>query len=267
MFTERLLELAYKGEALCSRMQGIASGNPKLNGEYRLIRTLKHVIHRAMDAGANIGDWTAEVLKRVGQGVSVICVEPDPRNAKHIRDRFRQQSQIEIIEAAISERTGLATFAMGKGEHSGVGCLSNSSETELTQVSLVTLESVCREKGVHHFDLVKADIEGEEIAMLKGAESLFRTQSIGTMQIEYNSTWLRTNRRMKEVFEFAHDHGYSVLAATPFGFAEYPGYGEGLEDYRMRNLILSSKEYLKILKPVRAFGRARVEAVRRCQGL
>jgi hypothetical protein len=143
-----------------------------------------------------------------------------------------------------------------------VGCLSQSPGNASIDVAVVTLESICKQQNISHIDLVKADIEGEEMAMLHGAEGLFRTQSIGTIQIEYNSTWLRTNRRMKEVFDFAHDYGYTVLAATPFGFAEYPAYGEGLEDYRMRNLILSSKEHLKILKPISASGRARVEAAR-----
>jgi FkbM family methyltransferase len=262
MLTQKLLDLAYKGEVLFSCIQGIASGNPRFNGEYRLIRTLKNVIRTAMDAGANKGDWTAEVLKCTSQRASVICIEPDPRNVNYVRDRFRRHSQIQIVEAAISDKTGLATFSIGEGDHSGVGCLTQSAEEASIQVAVVTLESICKERGVTYFDLVKADIEGEEMAMLKGAEGLFRTRSIGTIQIEYNCTWLRTNRRMKEVFEFAHDYGYAVLAATPLGFAEYPAYGEGLEDYRMRNLILSSKEHLKILKPIRASGRARVEAAR-----
>ena len=263
ILTQKLLEFAYKGEVFFSRVQGIASGNPKYNGEYRLIKTLKNFIHTAMDVGANQGDWTAEVIKCTGQRANIICVEPDPKNANYVRERFRNSSQIQIIEAAISEKTGLATFTLGNGDYSGAGYLGKSDEGRgAMEVSVATLESICKELGLTYLDMVKADIEGEEIAMLKGGESLFRSQSIGIIQIEYNSTWLRTNRRMKEVFEFAHDYGYSILAATPLGFAEYPVYGEGLEDYMMRNLILSSKEHLKIVKPIRAAGRARVESIR-----
>ena len=259
----RLLDLAYYGEVFFSHIQGIAFDRPSRNGEYRLIRRLRDVVRFAVDGGANVGDWTARLIVETQGRAHVACIEPDPRNAEQIRRRFQDQTNVSVHQAALSNEVGTARFLEGENEGCGSGHFVNSSEEASLAVETLTLDSLSDKYGNLAFDLVKLDIEGAEISALHGAERLLRASSIGTIQIEYNSTWLLEGRRLRALFEFAADYKYTLLALTPFGFTHYPRYGEGLEDYRMRNFVLARTDHLTLLKPIKPTGRARVEAIRR----
>jgi FkbM family methyltransferase len=255
-----LLDLAYKGEVAFSRLQGIAYDCPKRNGEYALIRAFKKELRRAFDIGANAGDWTAEVLAQTGGAASVLCVEADASNAAFISERFRDHPNVQVRHAAASRGSGTASFQIGKGERSGAGRLVETAENGTVEVSTVTLDSLAGRYPNEDIDLVKADIEGAEIDMLKGAGQSLRSQRFGAIQLEYNSTWIPLGRRMSELFDIAGDYGYSVLLATPIGFVQIPRYAIGLEDYRMRNFVLARKDRAPLLKSFGPCGRARIEA-------
>jgi hypothetical protein len=100
------------------------------------------------------------------------------------------------------------------------------------------------------------------MAVLAGADRLFRRSRIGVMQVEYNGTWYRAGRSLRELFAFAKDHRYWFLLATPLGLAHLPSYGLGLEDYRMRNIVLAREDRVPLRPAFGPAGRARVEHIR-----
>jgi FkbM family methyltransferase len=260
---QAVLRASYYGEALFSKLQGIAFDAPQWNGEYRLIRTLGNLVKVAVDGGANRGDWTAEILSTVPTVERVLCVEPDERNCQQLRTRFTDR-RVRVVEAALGAETGSAGFAAGADPGSGSGFLTARDDSaKLVQVT--TLEQLARTASVQQIDLVKLDIEGEEISALHGAQELFQQKRLGTVQVEYNAPWLRTGRRLSELFEFAQEVNYTLLLLTPFGFSHTPVYGEGVEDYRMRNFALVRADHLSVLRPGAATGRFRVEAARAVQ--
>jgi FkbM family methyltransferase len=256
-----LSELAYRGEIFCSRLQGIAYQHPARNGEYLLVRRLAPRIRHAIDIGANVGDWTAAVLRATHNLARVTCLEPDPRNALILRSRFDGQTGVRVLEAAVSDRAGEMTFVAGEGAGNGLGYVSRES-TSAAAVRAIPLEAVVADLGDPEIDLVKCDVEGEEMAVLAGADQLFRRSRIAVMQVEYNGTWHRAGRSLRELFAFAGDHRYQLLVATPLGFAHLPCYGLGLEDYRMRNIVLAREDRVPLLSAFGPAGRARVEHIR-----
>jgi len=255
-----LSELAYRGEVFFSRVQGIAYDRPARNGEHLLVRRIAPCVRYAIDVGANIGDWTAALLRATKDLAQITCIEPDPLNAALLGSRFREQSVVRVLEAAVSDRAGDVTFVSGEGKNSGGGYVERGC-THAMVVRAVTLEAVVSDLGDPEVDLVKCDVEGEEMAVLTGAGQLFQRSRIGVMQVEYNVTWHRAGRSLRELFEFARDHRYHLLLATPLGFAYLPSYGLGIEDYRMRNIILAREDRVPWLSAFGPVGRARVEHV------
>jgi FkbM family methyltransferase len=256
-----LSDLAYKGEVFFSRIQGIAYDSPARNGEYLLVRRLAPGIRHAIDIGANIGDWTASVLRTANNLTAIVCLEPDPRNAASLRARFGGQRAVRVIEAAVSDRPGDVSFIAEAGVNSGAGYVDRGSTSAL-QVPAFTLDAIVANLGDPEIDLVKCDVEGEDMAVLNGAGSLFQRSRIGVMQVEYNTTWHRAGRSLRELFTFATDHRYRLLLATPLGFTHLPSYGLGIEDYRLRNIVLVREDRVSTLSAFGAAGRARVEHIR-----
>jgi FkbM family methyltransferase len=267
MTVRRLIsDIAYRGEVLCSRLQGIAYDCPARNGEYLLVRRLSDTLRHAIDIGANVGDWTAEVLRATSGRARVVCVEPDPDNARTLRARFGARTNVHVFEAAVAERAGISRFVTGDGADSGVGYVDIGGAGSI-EVPARTLHDIVTDLGDPDVDLVKCDVEGAEMSVLTGAEPLFRRSRIAVMQVEYNATWQRSGRYLRELFEFAADHGYAVLLASPMGFARLPAYGTGLEDFRLRNDVLARQDCVHQLSPHGPSGRGRVEFQRAQQAV
>lgn len=113
----------------------------------------------AADVGANRGDVVAELVKA---GALVTAIEPHPEMAKTLRDTFLG---ITVIEAAAHDHHGTVTLY-----HSVDAQQSSLYEPAILQdagrsvVPTVTLDSL----GV--FDVVKIDVQGSEVAVLRGAQ-------------------------------------------------------------------------------------------------
>lgn len=259
-----LSELAYRGEVICSRLQGIAYDRPARNGEYLLVRRTADSLKLALDIGANVGDWTAEVVRATRCGARVLAVDADADNARILRERFAQQNNVMVIEAAVTARNGSVNFVSGLNPGSGNGYVTvGDPGGRASRVVARTLQDIVAELGDPPIDLVKCDVEGAELDVLTGAEELFERRRIALMQVEYNATWMRTGRSLRDLFVFARRYDYHLLIATPFGFSHLPAYGIGLEDYRLRNIIMARPDSVDRLRPYGPAGRARVEHKRR----
>ena len=123
------------------------------------------------DVGANAGFFTLLASRLVGPSGRVIAFEPFPA-ALHDLRRHLELNGVEnadVIEAAVSESPGTARFL--PHVESTMGRLA--AEGELV-VEVVALDDVCRSGRVPMPDLIKIDVEGEELKVLRGAEAILR---------------------------------------------------------------------------------------------
>jgi FkbM family methyltransferase len=111
----------------------------------------------AFDVGANVGYYTLLLSRGVGPQGRVFAFEPNPVNFAHLKEHLRLNKigNVEIVEAAVSDRAGTAFF-------SGEGSTGKLSQTG-TPTKTVQLDNYPRP------DIIKMDIEGEEIAALRGS--------------------------------------------------------------------------------------------------
>lgn len=113
------------------------------------------------DLGANNGDDTAYYLSL---GHHVIAVEADPRLAQLCRTRFAADidgGRLEIVEAAITDRDGEATFYVSADGDvwSSIDSTHAGSGTPLT-VPAIRFRSLVEQYGIPHY--AKIDIEGAD---------------------------------------------------------------------------------------------------------
>jgi len=122
----------------------------------------------AFDVGANIGQFTAPLLKL---GARVVSVEPDPNAAAILRIRFWARWSVTIEQFAISDKAGTATFYQ---QHPGSQrntlnaneILAVGGASQIVEVKLTTLSELIKKHGFPFF--LKIDVEGHELAVLKG---------------------------------------------------------------------------------------------------
>jgi FkbM family methyltransferase len=122
------------------------------------------------DIGAHVGYYTLIASKLVGSEGRVIAFEPVSRNLEYLREHVRMNGaeNVTIMDAAVAEHEGRSRLETGPSSYQGR--LSRSGELEVRTVSLDELVS----HGLPGPRCIKMDIEGGELAALRGAIGVLR---------------------------------------------------------------------------------------------
>lgn len=83
---------------------------------------------------------------------------------------------VQIIQSALSYKTGYLPFLLNNSDtsSSSVSESINSLKSTTEQVKCITLDDFCKETK-EKADFIKADIEGSEMSMLRGARHTIST--------------------------------------------------------------------------------------------
>jgi FkbM family methyltransferase len=113
-----------------------------------------------VDVGANIGYIALLIAGAVGPRGRVLCLEPVPENLRELRRNIElnRLDQVEVLPIAAGDRDGKVRIATGLN-----GIVAESAgDLEVDLRRLDSLDVPCP-------SLVKIDVEGYELAVLRGA--------------------------------------------------------------------------------------------------
>lgn len=166
-----------------------------------------------IDAGANIGLATV-YFKTLFPQASVVAFEPDPEVLKVLQWNIAQAKcgDVTVIGKALSNRDGDAEFV---AEGADAGRLAQGREKSEAKVPITRLRPYLHSRT----DLLKMDIEGAELVVLKDCEDLLH--NVQHLFVEYHS-FEGEEQRLPELldllkrngFRFYCDQGREVL--SPF---------------------------------------------------
>jgi FkbM family methyltransferase len=128
-----------------------------------------------MDIGGNIGAATLYLAAQVGAAGLVVAYEPDAQNLDIFRRNLAVNgapAQVQLVPKGISDREGVLEFFAG-GNYTSSLCKTEYVERaaqhyHVVQVPVTTLDAEAARLGLTRLDFIKMDIEGSEVAALKG---------------------------------------------------------------------------------------------------
>ncbi len=146
--------------------QTLASGDypPEYRRLIDLLRLLTPPGGRVLDLGAHVGSVS---LAASALGFEVAAVEASPRNAALLESSVRRNgfSKTRIVRAAVSDRSGTLDFdAFGPYGH----VAQNGAGSRTIKVPALTGEQLLESLGWDRVDFIKLDIEGSEVAAIRG---------------------------------------------------------------------------------------------------
>ena len=148
-----------------------------------------------IDCGANVGDISSLFLSK---GATVKSFEPDLLAYSYLLKRFAEKERIEIINKAVADSDGKAMFYYHKERLNKEGIEFTVSSSLLKEkknvddMHGVEVETVdlCRyiDSIGREVDILKMDIEGEEIAVLNKMISEETYKKVGLILVETHET-------------------------------------------------------------------------------
>ena len=143
------------------------------------------------DVGANIGAYTVLFAQWTGAAGRVVACEPSPPSIAGLREQVRLNGvsdRVDIVEAAVSERPGSAAFDCGGS--SGTNALVPDAESgaHVIRVETTSLDAFCAARGLHP-SVVKIDVEGAELDVLRGARETLARPGVDVFVEFHPSVW------------------------------------------------------------------------------
>jgi len=130
----------------------------------------------AIDVGANVGIVAIPLALAVGDMGMVIACEPVAANAERLRENVQLNDLRHVVvrEVALGEVDGETVLHLGTDPafHSTAEVLAPFRTGESIRVRCRTLDDVWSDQGRPEVSVVKIDVEGAELTVLKGARQL-----------------------------------------------------------------------------------------------
>jgi FkbM family methyltransferase len=151
-------------------------------------------VRMIFDVGASEGISVTE-YRRTYPEADVYCFEPTDAPFRLIQSRHGADPKVHPTKAAVGETPGEATFhlnafdqtnsLLGRGRdfNASVGP-THQAELGTVTVPVVTLGDFCRDNRIEMIDLLKLDVQGFELGVLRGAAHLLGSASIRLIHCE-----------------------------------------------------------------------------------
>jgi FkbM family methyltransferase len=180
---------------------GLGFGNltatPLAAGEERLIRRLAAIVEpHVFDVGAFTGGYATR-LRGLCPGAQIWAFEPNPSAFKLLREAADSKG-FTAINLGLSDTPGVAQLydhgtSIGTlgSEHatlwSGViEGIHHAKATADLQVEVTTVDAFMESERVTRLHMLKLDVEGHELAILRGAKQAIMAGKIDAVQFEFN---------------------------------------------------------------------------------
>lgn len=223
-------------------MRGQGYGTATIAAEVAsLARFLSRPPALAVDIGGNVGEYTAALRAR-WPGLPVHVFEPSATNQAKLAQRFAGDAGVVLNGWALSDHDGEATlFADEPG--SGMGSLSKR-DLSARGIRFDAAEPVAVRRFERYWhdalagaviDVVKLDIEGHELAALRGFGAALG--AVRVMQFEFGGCNLDTRTAWRDFYLMLSGAGFRLYRITPLGPEPLVQYHEPDEFYSTTNFI------------------------------
>ena len=135
-----------------------------------------------LDIGGHVGLYTLPIAKLLGAQGKVFVFEPGMRNYRYLKYHLEINNlkNVELLSVAFGEQEGQMLFFENKADFSGLNScvtpLKNPDQFDERSIEVTTLDRFCdRFKIVP--DIMKIDVEGAELAVLRGGANSLKKYS------------------------------------------------------------------------------------------
>jgi FkbM family methyltransferase len=198
--------------------------------EVELVQYLKKNLRPGMaciDAGANVGYFTLLMAKRVGPQGLVISFEPTQNTMDILQQNIRLNGlgNVVAVKLALSDYNGAMQFHEGPPGYevynSAKPIVHPSAEEKyftVTSTECATLDDYLASRNISRIDIIKIDVEGAELSVLRGMEKTLQANPHARLIVEFAEQTTRGfGYSAKELGDWLTKRGWRLFLIKPFG--------------------------------------------------
>lgn len=165
-----------------------------------------------VDVGVHKGYFSLLFAKLMNDKGRVLSFEPDSGNSFWFQKSVQANKYkcIMLYQCALSDSNGEATFY--PGEESRYGSLfasyASAPEKEPVIVRTRTLDDVLQEEGISSVDIMKIDVEGADLLVLKGAKKTLQASQNLKIAMDVD---LKGKEQREQLFDLLTLCGYQIF--------------------------------------------------------
>jgi len=168
-----------------------------------------------VDVGANKGDFALLAARLVGDAGRVLAFEPEPGNCHWIERSLELNGtrNVRLFPLALSDEDGEALLRLSRqsGAHTLLPGLPGRTEGEL-RVRTRTLDGLLAELGSPRIDMLKLDVEGAELRVLRGAARTLESNPGLVLLLDLHPA---LGVDVAEVAQFLRERGFRLRRLEP----------------------------------------------------
>lgn len=173
------------------------------------------------DVGSYVGWYSIAALKRIGPEGRVFSFEPVPETAKWLRRHIelnQGESQVRVIEAACGHEFQFISMPVRSDRlASGNGLFDVHPRVDIPptniEVCIIPLDEFWQTSNLPP-DVIKIDVEGAEMWVLKGAQKILSTIRPTIFLEIHKFAWKFFNTSEEELLDFLSSLSYGIFDIT-----------------------------------------------------
>lgn len=161
--------------------------------ERHIFELLKPYIEKnkvCVDVGANVGAYTEFFLEQLNDTGKVYSIELVPETYQLLSSKYGHQRNIQIINCAASDVDGTVQFYYGVDNttHNIIGHDCDFNKNELAgEIKSLKIDTIL--SGENQIRLIKIDVEGSEISVLKGMKETLQKTDFIFLECHLDKDW------------------------------------------------------------------------------
>lgn len=199
------------------------------------------------DVGANLGKYSLLISKIFSQRrKEIFSFEPSQKTFAKLRNNCRDDKDVKLFNFGLSDKEERVKLYLDK-ETSGMASVYkrrldhfNVSMNLEEEIDLKTLDGFCQKENVKKIDLLKLDVEGNELKALEGSKKMLEKKAIKFIQFEFGGCNIDSRTFFQDFFYLLKDN-YRIYRIVKDGLWEIKDYKEYYELFITTNFLAELK--------------------------
>jgi len=215
------------------RVVNAAWGPTGFAASLRKVAARGWIPHQIVDIGAWKGTWAAECM-RIFPEAQYLLIDPLPENRADLMQFKARHANVSVWLGAAGAEDGEITIHVHADQSSVLPAVEASWQSEETiSVPVRTLDSLLLSGEMARPQLIKADVQGYELEVLRGASRVLAAADAVLLEVSF--------RELYEGQPLAHDI-IAYLGARGFRIADICSYAQSADGALQQSDVLFLRE-------------------------